>query len=511
MHTKSTPPAAAPLLPDPQARPEETLDPADWGAFGALGHRIVDDVVRHLATVRERPVWRSVPGDVRARLAAPAPRGPEPLEAVYERFLRDVLPYPYGNTHPRFWGWVNGSGVPSAVLADFLASAMNPNVGSFDQSAVFVEAQVLEWLREGLGFPPGTKGVLTSGGSMANLLGLAAARSARAGFDVRRLGMGAAPAPMTLYGSTGVHSSVQKAVELLGWGSDALRRLPVDDERRLDPAALREAVRADRAAGRRPVAVVASAGTVDTGAIDDLDALADVCREEGLWLHVDGAIGAVAWLAEELRPRLSGLQRADSLAFDPHKWLYLPIDVGCVFVRDGERLEDAFSIEASYLSGMGGGLTAETGSDFKNRGLELTRPFRALKVWFALREHGLDKLGRMIAQNAGQARYLGERVAGHPRLRLAAPVPLNVVAFRYDPGGAPPGDLDALNRRLLVRLQESGAAVPSHTVIDGAFCLRVAITNHRSRREDFDFLVDEVARLGDELAGERRRTQETKP
>jgi glutamate/tyrosine decarboxylase-like PLP-dependent enzyme len=472
--------------------------PAD--ELRALAHRAVDDFCDQLADLRDEPVWRPVPPDVRARLRAPLPREGRGLAATYEAFRRDVLPYRYGNVHPRFWGWVNGSGLPAAVLADFLAASMNSNAGAFDQSAIHVEEQVLAWLRELLQLPAEGDGLLTSGGSMANLLGLAAARHAHAP-DVRARGLGEEKR-LVLYASSETHSSVHKAVELLGLGLASLRLLPVDGSYRVRLDALEDALRADRAAGLAPFALVANAGTVNTGATDPLAELVSLARRENLWLHVDGAFGALAWLCPERRAELRGLTEVDSLAFDLHKWMYLPSDIGCVLVRRARGLAAAFTTRAPYLAHLRGGLSANTDGAFKDRGIELTRRFRALKAWFALNVHGADAFEQAIRVNLEQARHLAARVEREPRLELCAPVPLNVVCFRYRGSGLDEAALDALNRELVVRLQESGVAVPSQTVVAGRFALRVAITNHRTTGADLDLLVAEVLGLGAALERE---------
>ncbi|MDH5646787.1 MAG: pyridoxal-dependent decarboxylase, partial [Candidatus Heimdallarchaeota archaeon] len=398
----------------------------------------------------------------------------------------------------RFWGWVMGSGTAGAMLADMLAAAMNSSPAGFDDASRLVELQVLDWFKELMGFPAGAGGLLVTGGSMANIVALAVARNAQAGFDLRRKGVGGASGPLTLYASDQVHSSNLKAAELLGLGSEALRLLPADGEYRLDLKALREALAADRAAGCVPLAVIANAGSVNTGAIDDIAGLADLCRDEGLWLHVDGAFGALAALSPKLRPLLAGLERADSLAFDLHKWGYLPYDVGCVLVRDAELQRATFTFNAEYLAPVTGGIWAAE-PKFADRGPLLSRGFRALKIWMAFKEHGVEAFGRLIEQNVEQAAYLRARVEARSELEVVAPAPLNVVCFRYN-GGLAEERLDELNAALLVRLQESGLAVPSSTQVGGRLALRAAITNHRSRREDFDLLVREVTRLGDELA-----------
>ena len=481
--------------------PEGTLDPQDWGALRSLGHKMLDDMLDYLRTVRERPAWRPVPADVRARLVEPLPLEPTPEAAVYEQFKRDVLPYPTGNVHPRFWGWVIGTGTPLAMLADMLASGMNPQVAEFDDAAALVENRVIAWLVELLGLPAGTHGLLVSGGSVANFVGLAVARNARAGFDVRERGLRGADLPqLVMYASSETHSSVRKAVELLGLGHEALRRIPVDANYTIDVAALRSAIAADRAAGHRPVCVIGNAGTVNTGATDDLPALAALCRAEGLWLHVDGAFGALAAISPALRPLVRGIEQADSVAFDLHKWMYMPYEAGCTLVRDQAAHRATFSVTPAYLASFDRGIAAG-GFPFAERGVQLSRGFRALKVWMSFKAHGLRAFAQLIEQNVAQAAYLAELVAAHPRLELLAPAPLNIVCFRYVASGKDDAALNAMNQEILLRIQESGLAVPSHTLLHGRFAIRVAITNHRSRREDFDLLARAVVETGDALSG----------
>jgi glutamate/tyrosine decarboxylase-like PLP-dependent enzyme len=297
-----------------------------------------------------------------------------------------------------------------------------------------------------------------------------------------------------------MHSSLQKTVELIGLGSRALRKIPVNSEYQIDIPALKDAIRADRAAGLRPFCIVGNAGTVNTGAMDDLEALAEISRGEGLWLHVDGAFGALARLAPDLRSLVSGMEKADSLAFDLHKWMYMPFEVGCVLVRREEDHRRAFSLTPDYLTHAERGLAAGT-RWFSDYGIQLTRGFRALKVWMSIKEHGIDKYGRLIRQNVEQARYLAGLVDASPVLERLAPVPLNIVCFRYRAAGYGPGELNGLNQELLMRLHESGIAAPSSTTLGGKYTLRAAITNHRSRREDFDTMVQAVERIGNELAG----------
>ena len=481
---------------------EESLDPADWDALRALGHRMVDDMLDYLQGVRDRPAWRSVPAETRAALDEPIPRGPTDPSAVYRQFREHILPYPTGNIHPRFWGWVMGTGTPLAMLADMLASGMNPHLAGYDQSPALVERQVIRWMAELLGAPAGASGVLVSGATVANLIGLAVARTERAGFDVRADGLQHPAAPRLLvYGSSETHSWARKACELLGLGDRALRRVRVDPEYRVDVAALREAIRADRAAGHRPICVIGTAGTVNTGATDDLRALAALCREERLWFHVDGAFGALAALAPSLRGVVAGMEEADSVAVDLHKWGWLPFEVGLALVRSPDAHRATFSTASSYLDATPRGIVAG-GLPFAELGIQLTRGFRALKVWMSLKAQGADAWGRLVEQNVAQARHLRDRILAEPRLELVAPVPLNVVCFRYTAPGLDDPALNARNQEILLRVQERGVAVPSSTVLDGRFALRVAVTNHRSRREDFDLLVDAVLAAGAELAAD---------
>jgi aromatic-L-amino-acid/L-tryptophan decarboxylase len=474
---------------------EETLDPPDWNDLKRLGHQMVDEMMDYLSTVRQRPAWRSVPTDVRERLRAPLPEEPQGMASAYADFVENVLPYPTGNIHPRFWGWVKGTGSAEGMLAEMLAAGMNCNVSGFDDAATLVEHQVLDWCKQMLGYPAAASGILVSGGSMANLVGLAVARQARAGFDVRAEGLGAAPRRLVLYASSETHLSVQKAVELLGLGRSALRLIEVNERFEIDISALAAAITADRAAGQRPFCVVGHVGTVNTGAVDDIEGLAALSEHEGLWLHVDGAFGAWAALAESHRSRLAALARADSLAFDLHKWLYVPYEVGCTLVRSDVAHASAFALSAAYLDTNARGAAAGD-VRFGDYGVQLSRGFRALKVWMTLKAFGRRKLARLIEQNLAQAAHLARLVDAHPDLERLAPVALNVVCFRFC-GGASKGEtLNALNREILIRLHEEGVAVPSSTTLAGRFALRVAITNHRTRREDLETLIDAVVRLG---------------
>lgn len=486
---------------------ELTFDPdtpADWDAFRALSHRMVDDMLDHLTGLREQPAWREMPDTVRRSFTGDVPRTGIGAEAAYADFAEKVLPYPSGNLHPRFFGWVQGNGTPLGMMADMLAAGMNAHLAGFNQAPALVERQVIGWLAGALGFP-GASGLLVQGGTMANTLGLAVARYAgarAAGRDSREDGLQAwtmeRATPLVFYGSTETHGWARKAAELLGLGHRAFRQVPVDSEYRMDLAALRSMLAMDRAAGLVPFCVIGTAGTVNTGASDDLAAIAALARAERLWFHVDGAFGALAYLSPALRPRVAGLEQADSLGFDLHKWGSLPFSCACVLVRDAELHRAAFATRANYLAETTRGVMAG-GLPFAERGLDLTRDFKALKVWLTLKAEGLDRIAAIIEQNVAQSGYLRERIEASAELRLLAPVPLNVVCFRYVGEGLHEERLDQLNRELLLRIQERGIAVPSSTIIAGRFALRVCNVNHRTRRADLDQLLDGVLRLGREL------------
>ncbi len=486
---------------------EETLDPRDWDAFRDLAHRMVDEMLDVQRNVRERPAWRPVPDSVEARFAETRPAAGIGAEAAYRDFQELVLPYPTGNDHPRFWGWAGGTGSPTGMMADMLAAGMNSVSGIFNDGAARVEKQVVDWMKAALGFPEDASGVLTSGGSVANVIGLAVGRDARAGFDVSQHGVAAGEGKLVFYVSTETHASMFKSAKLLGLGQGAAHVIPVDDQLRMVIPELEAAIVRDRRAGLRPFGVVGTAGTINTGSIDDLGAIADIAAREGLWFHVDGAFGAMATLSPKTRGLVSGIERADSVAFDFHKWLYVPYEAGCIIIRDAAAHRAAFSVHADYLKPLPRGTGAQPEST-NLRSPQLSRGFKALKVWMTLKEHGFEKFGRLIAQNVDQARYLGSLVEEDPQLELTAPVALNVVPLRFAPPGADPSVLNELNAELLMRIQEQGIAVPSSTYVQGQFTIRVCICNHRSRREDFDLFAREAVRIGEEIVEEAGLLQE---
>ena len=481
---------------------EVTLDPVDWESMRKLGHKMLDDMVDYIETVRERPVWQHVPDSVKACFCKPLPRQPQPPEEIYEEFVEKVLPYPMGNIHPRFWGWILGTGTVMGVFAELLAASMNTNTGGGDNHiANHVEKQVIKWIKEMIGYSRSSSGVLTSGCSAANIIGLTVARNAKSDFNIRRKGLQSVSKKMVLYASQEVHCSIQKAVELLGLGNEALHLISVNEFFQIDLQTLKETIAIDRKNGCLPFCVVGAAGTTNTGAIDNLTALADLCNKEKLWFHVDGAFGAWTAMTPKFNNKVAGIERADSLALDLHKWMYMPYEIGCILVRNEEEHRKAFSLMPDYLAhGEGGrGLSGGDLPWFCDYSFQLSRGFRALKAWMCLKEQGSSKYGHLIQQNIEQAFYLGELVEKSPELQLSAPITLNVVCFRYVAPGMDDHALDKVNRQIIIELQEQGLAVISGTIIKGRYVLRAANCNHRSCRDDFNFLIGEVIRTGKEL------------
>ncbi len=418
--------------------------------------------------------------------------------------MRSILPYATGNIHPRFFGWVHGSGTAGGLLAELLAATMNANLGGRDHGAVYVERQVIDWCRQLFDFPEAASGLLVSGTSIATLVGLAVARHHHAGCDVRADGLAAVPKRLVGYASREAHSSVARAFEILGLGRHALRSIPVGADYRIELEQLELAIAADRRLGFKPFCVIGTAGSATTGAIDDLAALADIAAEHDLWLHVDGAFGALAVLSPELKPKLAGIERADSLAFDFHKWLHVQYDAGCILVRQGELQRAAFTFHADYLQRAPRGLA---GGEpwFCELGPELSRGFRALKVWFTLKEHGTRRLGQAICANCRQAEYLATRVLEQERLQLMAPVALNIVCFRVRGAHLSAAETDRLNAEIVADLQESGIAAPSTASLPKGVAIRVNLTNHRTTDADLDRLLEAVIEIGERRLAQRPR------
>lgn len=478
------------------ARPALSLDPTDWPSYRREAHKALDAALDHVEQAGARPVWTPVPDTIKQAIDLPAPWSGQGLGPTLEEARRLVLPYTVGNTHPRFFGWVHGSGTAGGVVAEMLAAAMNVNAGGREHAAVYVERQVIEWAKEILGFPAAASGLLVSGTSMATLIALTAARDNAGSADSRRTGLSARR--LVGYASSEAHSCIAKTFEILGLGRDALRLVPVDAAYRMDVSALKHLIAEDKTAGYEPFVIIATAGTVNTGATDPIAAIARIARTQKLWLHVDGAFGALARLSPETRHIVTGIDKAHSVAFDFHKWLHVPYDAGAVLIRDGAKLRRSFASRPDYLKGAERGLAAGE-PWFCELGPELSRGFRAFKVWFTLKEHGLERLGEKIADNCRQAQHLAKIVNSHPELELLAPVSLNIVCFRFRAAEA--ADLDTLNGDIVVALQEKGIAAPSTTRIAGKLAIRVNLTNHRTTFEDLDQLVDAI------LAEARERTK----
>jgi glutamate/tyrosine decarboxylase-like PLP-dependent enzyme len=470
----------------------------DPAAFRSAGHALVDGVADHLAALPSGPVWQPLPDALRTELLElPLPEQPAALDELVATALRDVLPYPMGNGHPAFFGWVNPPPAHAGVLASLAAAAMNPSVVAGDHADVHLERAVVRWLAELVGFPhaPGG-GLLTSGASAATIVCLAGARSralAAAGHDVRRDGLAGAPR-LTAYVPAEAHSCVRRALELLGLGSGSMRDVPLGGGR-LDAGALRASIAADRAAGALPALLVGSAGTVNAGAIDPLEELAGVASAEGLWFHVDGAYGAFGVLDPAIAHRYSGMERADSLVLDPHKWLGVPVDAGCALVRRGDDLRDAFSLVPPYLrqdTGADAGTLAEYGP-------EQTRPFRALKTWATIAALGRAGIAAQVARANALARELAALVEREPELELAAPPETSIVAFRARPAGCAPDRLEELNRALPEAVQARGRVFITGTVFEGRETLRACILHPETGSAHLATLVAEVVAAAREL------------
>ncbi len=475
----------------------ESLDPTDWSDLRSLGHRMVDDMFDHLTGLRDAPVWQPMPDNVRRDMRRALPRGPTPAATIYEDFQRLVQPYATGNLHPRFMGWVHGGGNPVGMLAELLAGGLNANLGGRDHAPIEIERQVIAWAAEMLGFPKTASGVLVTGTSIANLIGVLVARSACLGPSVRRDGVRGAR--LVAYTSAAAHGCLPRAMEMAGLGRDALRLIPCDEGGRIRLDALAERVAGDRDQVEQPFLLVGTAGTVDIGPVDDLSARADFAAKHGMWFHVDGAFGAIAALAPRLRPMLAGIERADSVAFDFHKWAQVPYDAGCIVVRNASRQLETFGAEAAYLRREQRGL-AGGGVWPCDLGPDLSRGFRALKVWMTLSVYGADRIGAIAQQTCDLAAALAVLVDREPALERLAPVALNIVCFRYV---AATGDLDRLNADIVADVQEAGIAAPSITTVNGVLAIRAAIVNHRTKQMDIEVLVDAVLEAGRKRAKAR--------
>jgi len=467
--------------------------------FRAAAHQAVDLVADYLGGIRERPVYQPVPEPHRAHLMEMSlPDDGQEVSGLIQRFATEILPWPMGNGHPRFFGWANSPPDPAGVIAGLLEAGFDPSCAGGDHAAIYLERCVTRWLAELVGFPhDGGIGLLTSGGSMASLTAIATARhvaASRDGWNDREDGIQRAPATLVMYLSTEGHTTMVKAAELLGIGNRQVRRVPVDGALRIDVAALTALVKEDRAAGYRPFLVCASAGTVGTGAIDPFDALADLCAEEGMWLHVDGALGAVGILDQRVEAAYAGMDRADSLAIDPHKWLSVPVECGCVLFRDATLPRDTFSLVPAYLRteenrGIGGLPW------FSEYGFQQTRGFRALKLWMTLAANGREGIAASIRHHNDLARELAALVAAAPELELYAEPTLCITCFRVRAAV----DADAINKQVMEAVQSSGRAFVTQAVIDDTFWLRASVMHYGTTSEDIAALVETVLDVAAQL------------
>ena len=463
-----------------------SLDPEDWTGLREQAHKMLDDMLGYMETMREFPVWQVIPPEVRARFREDLPAQPTPLAQVHAEFMTSILPFAARNAHPGFLGWVQGGGTAVGMLAEMLAAGLNANAGGRDQIPLEVENQVTHWMRALFHFPPAASGLFVTGTSMANLLAVLIARDTRLGPSVRGRGVASCTQKLTAYASVAVHGSVGRALDFAGLGSEALQLIAVDGRQRINLAALEQAICADRAQGFTPFLIIGTAGTVDTGAIDDLERMAELAARHQLWFHVDGAYGALGMLAPELAPRLKGIERADSLAFDFHKWAQVPYDAGFILVRDGQRQQQAFASSCAYLMREQRGMAA--GSPWPcDLGPDLSRGFRALKTWATLKVYGINAIGAVIQRSCELARYLESRILDSTELQLMAPVELNIVCFRYR--FDPDEHADQLNRQIVIQLQEAGAVAPSATTVGDRFSIRAAVVNHRTSHAEMDSLV----------------------
>ncbi len=479
---------------------EETLDPQNWDDYKILAHKMVEDVFLFLQTLREQPVWKKPNEKVKNFLTTELPHGARNIESVYEDFHKNILPYRKGNIHPMFFSWVEGNGTITGVMADMLASAMNSNLAIGDHGAVYVEHQVLNWCKEIVGFPGDASGIMVGGGSLANVTALIVARNSIQDGLIKKQGLKDFEHKLVVYCSTETHNCIFKAVETIGIGTDYLRKITVNEQFQIDIPHLKIQIEEDKENGLTPFCIIGNAGTVNTGAIDDLNVLCEICKQENMWLHIDGAIGAVVNLLPEFKQQLKGMTEADSIAFDLHKWLYINYEAGCVLIRNAAVHKNAFAQTANYLSKHERGLAAGPDS-FSSYGLELSRSFKSLKVWMAIKEHGIEKYERLIRQNIAQAFYMESKIKQEPLLQLLTPVTLNIVCFRFIQPQLNSDDLNILNKEILMQLQEQGIAAPSYTILNGNYAIRLSITNHRTKAKDLDKVIHSVISIGETICG----------
>ncbi|MBS7630510.1 aminotransferase class V-fold PLP-dependent enzyme [Candidatus Bathyarchaeota archaeon] len=476
-----------------------SLDPDDWDGFRRLAHKILDDMIDYQQNISENT--SSFPTQSAfMNICSPLPEDGEGEEEAYKVFKKSILPHLLNNNiRPRFWGAVVGTGSPFGMMAELLRGGVNSNLEALN-SAGLVHNQVIEWIKQMLDYPKEAGGVIVSGGSEANFTALAVARNSKARVDMKAKGMQGLPSKMTLYVGDGGHHCLERSVELLGIGNENLRWIPTDDNYRIKINKLVEAIEEDKKAGCHPFCIVGNAGTVDTGAFDDFNALAELALKENMWLHVDGAFGAWVKLSENHRHLADGMERADSIAVDLHKWMYMPYGIGCTLIKDklSHYATFVYGHEARYLKSGFDRVKAQGDhlSNPHNLALPLSREFRSLNAYMILRAYGRRRFSRLIQKNLDQAKYLAKLIEESGDLEFTAPVISNVVCFRYNPGGLSEEALEKLNKTISQGINDVIFWMFSDTTVKGKYSLRAAVTNHRSRKSDFEYAVSLVRDLG---------------
>jgi glutamate/tyrosine decarboxylase-like PLP-dependent enzyme len=465
------------------AETSHSLDPSNWNQFREIAHGLLDDMITHIETIRQKPVWQRPADETRDRFSRPLPNESRELSDVLHDVRTHIMPFATGNLHPLFMGWAHGAGTPIGMAAEIVAAGLNLNCGGRDHVGLEVEQQIVRWMSEALGYPSAASGLFLTGSSMANFLAVTIAKTEALGQSVRETGLRDSNRELVAYTSTEAHVCIAQAMQLSGIGSANLRTIAVDAAGKMLPGALCAAIENDRAKGLLPFLVVGTAGTVNTGAIDPLAEISEIASREKLWFHVDGAIGALAVFSSSLRELFKGIERSASVALDFHKWGQVPYDAGFLLVRDGGAQTRAFAQPAAYLQRADRGLAAG-GTWPCDLGPDLSRGFRALKTWMTIEALGTDRIGKSIAHTCVLARYLAERLERYPVFELKAPVALNIVCF-----GVRGADTEFV-RNLVLDLQESGLAAPSWTTLNGELVVRCAIFNHRTTLADIDGFVD---------------------
>jgi glutamate/tyrosine decarboxylase-like PLP-dependent enzyme len=472
---------------------EETLDPVDWEEMTAFGHRMLDDMMEYLKTIRKQPYLPPTEEALKTILT-PLPKKGDGEKKVYDIFREHIIPSSVKWTRPDFWGMVLGTGSPFGMLTDMAISGIN--TGSV--LLFFIAHQTIDWIKDLLEYPKEAGGVFVSGGSEANFTGLAVARNVKAEIDVKVDGMQSVTKKMTLYCSEEAHDCLDRSVELLGLGNEALRWIPTDEHHQLNIDLLKKEIQKDQENGLHPFCVIGTAGTVHTGAFDDLNAIADICEKEDLWFHVDGAFGAWVKISETHKHLADGLERADSIAVDLHKWMNMPYAIGCALVKDRVAHFSTFVYghDAEYLKTGMDELGNDALDNILNLSLALSRPDYGLKAYMLLRAYGRDKYSNLVQQNIDQIQYLAGLIQKEPNMEITAPVVSNIVCFRYVHDGLSEAELEKLNRKILGELWKVNLWMITDTTIKGKYMLRACNVNHRSRNEDFDTLVDRIKKIG---------------